>query len=92
MADKIHQQVDAAEQKLKNENLRIESRNNTEQKVAMITPEFKAQEITVIDNRPKEVTTNGNGSSGGGNIVISGNSDELNSIENQLMLQDLTYT
>ena len=34
MADKIHQQVDAAGQKLKNEDLRIESRNNTEQKIS----------------------------------------------------------
>tara|TARA_A100001035_G_scaffold239182_1_gene204132 strand:+ start:3354 stop:4610 length:1257 start_codon:yes stop_codon:yes gene_type:complete len=92
MADKIHQQVDAAGQKLKNEDLRIESRNNTEQKIAMITPELQAQEITVIDNRPKEVTTNGSSDIEGGNIIISGNSDELNSIENQLMLQDLTYT
>ena len=77
--------------KVMNEDLRIESRKNTEQKVAMITPDLQAQEITVIDNRPKEVTTNGS-SGGGGNIIISGNSDELNSIENQLMLQDLTYT
>jgi len=89
LTDKVHQQVNAAGQKIKNEDLRIEGQNNTEQKLAMIIPKLKPQEITVIDNSPQQV--NVNGSSEGGNVVISGGSDELNSIE-QLMLQDLTYT